>query len=415
MLIIYRILTILLWPWIVLLSLFLPALRNFIRPRIQDRRRIRNFAFSSGEKKTIWMHAASVGELDQCKALAQVYKKKEPETFLIQTVFSDSVRDSSLEAFPADLKFRLPLDFPWSYHFIFKKFQPKSLVLMAWDRWPNLLLSARKRKIQTVLASAVITVPKGKWKKKFYRSVFSLFDKILPSHKSGEEKFKELLGKDFYIKTLGDSRFDSVIQKIESSSREFKRPKEYPFSRVFLLASTYKPCEDLILPLLNEESLKDTAFWIFPHKTDPQRIQEIETALEYSKVDYNLYSQTSFETIKSKVILFDVLGILAHAYRAGDFAYVGGALHNRVHNVLEPAYFGLPLLSGPKINHAPEAIELKNRGGLFVIQTREEILEVLKLNSERREAIRFSNREFVETGRGAAERIYKELESDRIL
>ncbi|TGK05323.1 3-deoxy-D-manno-octulosonic acid transferase [Leptospira langatensis] len=411
MLIIYRILTILLWPWVVLLSILVPSLRNFVRTREEDKKRIRNFQFIAGSKKVVWLHAASVGELDQCKALAQVYRKKEPETFLIQTVFSDSVRDSSLEAFPADLKFRLPLDFPWSYRSIFQKFQPKSLVLMAWDRWPNLLLAARKRKVQTVLASAVITVPKGRFKREFYKTVFSLFDKILPSHRSGEEKFKELLGNAAYIKTLGDSRFDSVIQKIESGAKEFKRPKDYPFSRVFLLASTYKPCEDLLLPLLNEESLKDTAFWIFPHKTDPQRIQELETTLRSYKVDYSLYSQSQFETARSKVILFDVLGILAHAYRAGDFAYIGGALHNRVHNVLEPAYFGLPLLSGPRIQHAPEALELKNRGGLFVIQTKEEVLEVLDLSSERREAIHFSNREFVETGRGAAERIYEELES----
>lgn len=355
------------------------------------------------------MHAASVGELDQCKAVAQVYKKKEPETFLLQTVFSDSVRDSSLEAFPADLKFRLPLDFPWSYNFIFDKFKPETLVCMAWDRWPNLLLGAKKRKIQTILASAVITPPKNFLKRKFYKAAFSLFDKILTSHSSGEEKFRELLGNKASIKTLGDSRFDSVIQKIESSQKEFKRPKNYPFSRVFLLASTYEPCENLLLPLLKESSLQNSSFWIFPHKTDPTRIQKLEEEIRSITEDYSLYSRSDFDSIQSKVILFDVLGILAHAYRAADFAYIGGALHNRVHNVLEPAYFGLPLLTGPRIHHAPEAIELNHRGGLFIIQTREEVLEILQLSSERKEAIRFSNRQFVETGRGAAERIYNEI------
>ncbi|WP_108927751.1 3-deoxy-D-manno-octulosonic acid transferase [Leptospira johnsonii] len=409
MLITYRILTILLWPWIFIFSLLIPGAKNFLKTRKEDKRRILSYPFAPKAQKVVWLHAASVGELDQCKALALVYKKKEPETFLLQSVFSDSVRDSSLEAFPADLKFRLPLDFPWSYDFILDKFSPEVLVCMAWDRWPNLLLAAKRRRIQTILASAVITLPKGFLKRKFYKAAFNLFDKILTSHSSGEEKFKELLGEKKPIKTLGDSRFDSVIQKIETSQREFKRPKNYPFSQVFLLASTYEPCEKLLLPLLQESSLKNTAFWIFPHKTDPARITQLESEIKKFTSDSTLYSHAEFNSISSRVILFDVLGILAHAYRAADFAYVGGALHNRVHNVLEPAYFGLPLLSGPRITHAPEAIELNHRGGLFIIRTKEEVLEILQLSSERKEAIRFSNRQFVETGRGAAERIYLEI------
>ncbi|EPG67677.1 3-deoxy-D-manno-octulosonic acid transferase [Leptospira wolffii] len=409
MLIIYRILTILLWPWIGVLYLLLPSFRNFLRTRIEDKKRIRNYAFTAEGRKAVWLHAASVGELDQCKALAQVYRKREPDTFLLQSAFSDSVRDSSLEAFPADLKFRLPLDFPGAYDWILDKFRPKVLILMAWDRWPNLLLAAKKRNIQTVLASAVITEPKGFLKKRFYRAVFSLFDKILTSHSSGEEKFRKLLGSDSFIKTLGDSRFDSVIQKIESGGREFLRPEEYPFKRIFLLASTYKPCEDLLLPLLKDPRLQDTGFWIFPHKTDPQRIRLLSSAILGYTSDFSLYSSSPFSKNRSKVILFDVLGILAHAYRAADFAYVGGALHNRVHNVLEPAYFGLPLLTGPRIHHAPEATELQKRGGLFVIRTLEEVLAVLGMSEDKKEAIRKINREFLETGRGAAERIYSEL------
>lgn len=413
MLITYRILTILLWPWVFIFSLLVPSAKKFLKTRKEDKQRILSYPFAPKAQKVVWLHAASVGELDQCKALALVYKKKEPETFLLQSVFSDSVRGSSLEAFPADLKFRLPLDFPWSYDFILDKFSPEILVFMAWDRWPNLLLACKRRRIQTVLASAVITPPKGFLKRKFYKAAFSLFDKILTSHSSGEKKFKEILGEKKFIKTLGDSRFDSVIQKIETSQREFKRPTNYPFSHVFLLASTYEPCEKLLLPLLQEFSLQNTAFWIFPHKTDQERITQLESEIKHFTSDYSLYSRSEFDSISSKVILFDVLGLLAHAYRAADFAYVGGALHNRVHNVLEPAYFGLPLLTGPKITHAPEAVELNHRGGLFIIRTKKEVLEILQLTSDRKEAIRFSNRQFVETGRGAAERIYWEISSHR--
>lgn len=415
MIFLYQILTILLRIFIVPLCFLFPAGRIFFLKRKADQRRILSKPFDSSGKKTIWLHAASVGELDQCRALALEFRKKEPSTFLLQSVFSESVRDSQLEAFPADETFRLPIDTPFGYDWIFEHFHPKVLVLMAWDTWPNLILSAKRFGTKVVLGSAVIGSRKKGILGMLTKSVFRNLSGIFPSHESFYEAFRSLVPESIPVKVLGDTRFDSVLKKIEDNKKEFVRPKNYPYSKIILFASTYEPCEELFVSFFKlarekqPDLLNEFAFWIFPHKTSPQRITSIEHRLQDARIKYQTWTSTPYETMSAQTIVFDVLGILAFAYQAVDFAYVGGALHNRVHNVLEPATFGLPLLTGPKISNSPEATILNQTGGLFVVSKPEDILRILNFPADKIETIRKHNSEFVSHGRGAAERLYEEI------
>ncbi|PJZ54623.1 3-deoxy-D-manno-octulosonic acid transferase [Leptospira adleri] len=415
MIFLYQILTILLRIFIVPLCFLFPAGRIFFQKRKYDQRRILSKPFDSSGKKTVWLHAASVGELDQCRALALEFRKKEPSTFLLQSVFSESVRDSQLEAFPADETFRLPIDTPFGYDWIFKHFRPKVLVLMAWDTWPNLIVSAKRFGTKVILGSAVIGSRKKGILGMLTKSVFRNLSGIYPSHESFYETFRSLAPEKIPVKVLGDTRFDSVLKKIEDNKKEFVKPKNYPYSKIILFASTYEPCEELFVSFFKlagekqPDLLNEFAFWIFPHKTSPERIRSIEHRLQDAKMEYQTWTSTPYERMSAQTIVFDVLGILAFAYQAVDFAYVGGALHNRVHNVLEPATFGLPLMTGPKISNSPEATILKNTGGLFVVNKPEDILRILNFPADKIEKIRKQNSEFVSHGRGAAERLYEEI------
>ncbi|MBM9576934.1 3-deoxy-D-manno-octulosonic acid transferase [Leptospira sp. 201903070] len=417
MIFLYQILTIFLRIFIVPLFLLFPAGRIFLKKRKEDRKRILSKPFDSQGKKVIWFHAASVGELDQCRALALEFRKKEPSTFLLQSVFSESVRDSQLEAFPADETFRLPIDTPFGYNWIFQHFHPKVLVLMAWDTWPNLILSAKRFATKVVLGSAVIGNRKKGILGMLTRSVFRNLNGIYPSHESFYEAFRSLVPERIPVKVLGDTRFDTVLKKIEDNKKEFSKPKNYPYSKIILFASTYEPCEEILVSfykLAREKQpnlLNEFAFWIFPHKTSPDRIVSIEHRLQDAGMEYQTWTSTPYERMSAQTIVFDVLGILAFAYQAADFSYVGGALHNRVHNVLEPATFGLPLMTGPKISNSPEAMILNKTGGLFVINKPEDILRILNFPQEKIAKIRKQNSEFVQQGRGAAERLYEEISS----
>lgn len=150
-------------------------------------------------------------------------------------------------------------------------------------------------------------------------------------------------------------------------------------------------------------------FGFFPHKTSPDRIISIEHKLQDANIIYQTWTSTPFENLTAQTIVFDVLGVLAFAYQAADFAYVGGALHNRVHNILEPATFGLPLMTGPKIYNSPEAMILEKSGGLFIVSKAEDIFQILNLSENDLETIRKQNWEFVQSGRGAAKRLYEEI------
>ncbi|WP_061218984.1 3-deoxy-D-manno-octulosonic acid transferase [Leptospira weilii] len=417
MIFLYQILTIFLLILIFPLSLLFPSVRLFFRKRSEDKKRILSKALDLSGKHTVWLHAASVGELDQCKALALEFRKYDPSAFLIQSVFSESVRDSQLEAFPADETFRLPIDFPTNYDWIFSHFQPKVLVLMAWDTWPNLILSAKRLGAKVVLGSAVIGARKRGLMGSLTKAVFSHLDGIFPSHESFYDSFRALVPDNIPVKVLGDTRFDIVLKKIEDNKKEFKKPRNYPYSKIILFASTYEPCEKLIVSLYefirskNPDLLYEIAFWIFPHKTSPDRITSIEYNLQVANISYQTWTSVPFENMSAQTIIFDVLGVLAFAYQAADFAYVGGALHNRVHNVLEPATFGLPLMTGPKISNSPEAKILNQTGGLFIVESPKDIFDILNIPKTEFEKIRKHNAEFVQSGRGAAKRLFDEIQN----
>ncbi|MDX1958772.1 MAG: glycosyltransferase N-terminal domain-containing protein [Leptospiraceae bacterium] len=389
------------------LSIFSPKLKNFLLIRESDLERARKIEKFSG--KLIWLHAASVGELDQCKAIARVILANEKNTKLIQSVFSDSVTDKQLEDPMYFFTFRLPLDSNNAYDDYFEIFQPKMLIISAWDTWYFLLKKAKQKGVKTILANSTLGENSGRrnfFIRNFTKKVFESIDIISCVSKDLIPIFSEL-APNSKIVSLGDSRFDSVIEKIESRKNlEMFLPNH---QKVFILASTYIECEKIFIPVLKKILDLGYSIWIFPHKVHESRINEISTMLKNQSLDFTLYSSKT----NSKIILFDKLGVLAYAYEKAEICYVGGGLHNRVHNVMEGAYFGLPIFTGEKVHHSFEAIELKTRAGLFTFKTTSEFWEKFQTIDES-ERIKISkiNKEFISNNRGASERLYQAFLKD---
>ncbi|NBU98786.1 MAG: 3-deoxy-D-manno-octulosonic acid transferase, partial [Spirochaetia bacterium] len=203
-------------PFILVMVELFPKGKKFINLRKKTQ-----FTFSDGfhYKKVIWLHGASVGELDQCKAIAKVIKEEIPDCFVLQSVFSSSVSEKNFISSYIDFSFYLPLDFQNNYDIIFKTFSPKVLIITAWDIWPNLVITARKNSCKIYLSCGTIHTGSGRLKNKFMRNLTSvtlnLLDGISPANPSRELLFKEL-STNVEIYTCGDSRFDSVSEKIES-------------------------------------------------------------------------------------------------------------------------------------------------------------------------------------------------------
>jgi len=343
------------------------------------------FTFSDGfhYKKVIWLHGASVGELDQCKAIAKVIKEEIPDCFVLQSVFSSSVSEKNFISSYIDFSFYLPLDFQNNYDIIFKTFSPKVLIITAWDIWPNLVITARKNSCKIYLSCGTIHTGSGRLKNKFMRNLTSvtlnLLDGISPANPSRELLFKEL-STNVEIYTCGDSRFDSVSEKIESKELNNSIFENLDYQKVLILASTYTECENVIFPVLDKIISQNYSIWIFPHKIDSARLTEIINKLNDYNLNYQLFSKIKIKS-NSKIIIFDKYGILAYAYEKAKICYVGGGFHNRVHNTIEPAYFGIPICTGPKIFHAPEVIDLYQNNLLTIINNSEDILKFINENS----------------------------------
>ncbi len=369
-------------------------------------------------KKVIWLHGASVGELDQCKAIAKVIKEEIPDCFILQSVFSSSVSEKNLVSNYIDFAFYLPLDFQNNYDTIFQTFSPQILIIAAWDLWPNLVTTAKNNSCKVFLSCGTIYSGSGRLKNKFMKNLTSttlnLLDGISPANKSREILFKELT-MNVEVYTCGDSRFDSVSEKIESMESNSSVFENLEYQKVLILASTYTECENIIFPILDKIISEDYSIWIFPHKIDLVRINNIISKLKEYKLNYQLFSEIQNKD-KSKIIIFDKYGILAYAYQKAKICYVGGGFHNRIHNTIEPAYFGLPICTGPKIFHAPEGVDLNQLDLLTIIDNSNDFLNFVLENSFENEYLIKSEKikKYVENNRGASKRFFEHFIRDVI-
>ena len=404
MFIVYQIFTFFCYIFLQITYLFSTSIRQFVQVRKKEKKKILNASFSLG--KTLWFHSASVGELEQAKALALEYERLEPKTYIIHSVFSQSVEEKYLQHTQNRFFFHLPLDFYNSYNFIFETFKPQTLVIFAWDSWPNLIFTANKYQVKIVLCCAVLSKRSIFPFHYFFSYLFKKIDLILVSHELFLEKFKNSkIQKN--IKIGGDTRFDAVITKIKNQTNHFQKSKNYPFSKILILASTYPICEKLWLPVLKKDFLREYAIWIFPHKIDKNHILQIQILLRKENIFFDKFSQKM--DFSKRVVLFDVMGLLAFAYKEANIVYVGGALHNKVHNTIEPAYFGCSILFGPKIQNSSEALILKKQKGGFIISDRDSIEQSVKHTEQNEEAIREKNKSFVLENQGSSYKIYQEI------
>ncbi|TGN20129.1 3-deoxy-D-manno-octulosonic acid transferase [Leptospira idonii] len=412
----YNLFLFLIYPLFYGLSRFSSKGRNAFSQRKSDLKQL--LSLDTKGRETVWLHAASVGELDQARALAQAIKKKNPNKFILQSVFSNSVTSKQLNDPHFDGTFLLPFDLPFAYDSILNKFFPKTLIVLAWDTWPNLLKQTKRSGAKTYLACASLSSDSGRKKgivHSLTKASFYYLDGIFPSHEILVPEFKSLVSSSVEVSPLGDTRFDSVLNKIESSSP----PESFVnFSKTFrseiqnnppvLFGSTYPVCESYLISFLEKNTSSKENYWIFPHKWENSRMEEVSeklkrfgTVSKFSEIKDGSASYPNF-------LLVDEMGILAFAYRYAKLAYVGGGFHHRIHNTIEPAAFSLPLLTGPKITNAPEAIVMQKLGGLKRCGTKEEFhnnLNLLLSSSDLRSDLGTKNRKFVLENRGASEKI----------
>ena len=400
-----------------LLGLFNPKIREGLEDRkMLFERLINDTANLDRSKKLFWFHSASMGEFEQAKPIIQQLKENRDVNVLI-TFFSPSGYKNSLKYPYADVVSYLPFDTPSRVKKFLEITGPDLIVLMRYDVWPNLTWQCFKQKIPCMIVDATMAPnSKRKWPvvKQFHYTLYRCFAKILTVSDKDRNGFLEFGIKPENLESVGDTRYDRVHQK-SINAKEMKLFEDGFFNgkKVFVFGSSWESDEDVILPAFFKlaEHDKDVIMIIAPHEPSIIHLEKLENTFIRKQRSIRFSYLKNYKG--ERIILIDSIGILLTLYYYSDVVYVGGSFREGVHNVLEPAVYGSPVIFGPKIDSSQEAIAMIKEGGGIMVNDKKQayrIIRTLFMNEEIRKAAGEKARLFVEKHLGATEKICRHIE-----
>ena len=362
--------------------------------------------------KVIWMHCASLGEYEQGLPVFEALKKHYKDHKFVMTFFSPSGYEIRKNNPISDVVVYLPLDQKSEVKKFLDLTHPDLVVFVKYDLWPNYLLELKRRNITSILISALFRPSQayfkfyGKWFKKL---LFS-FDHIF-TQDSGSKALLNSIGYDA-VTVSGDTRFDRVgNQTTTDNSLDFIA--EFKNNQICIVAGSTWPEDELLLVEYINNCKDGIKFVIAPHNMDLNQIKSLTKRIQKPTV---LYSNYKNETLNDKtVFVVDTIGLLTKIYNYADIAYVGGAMGTTgLHNTLEAATFGVPIVIGKNYKRFPEANAMLSKGGLFSIRTFESLestLNMLVNDPKKRVECGRKNKDYIEVNKGASELIMTELKS----
>lgn len=367
-------------------------------------------AFSPSDK-VIWFHCASLGEFEQGRPVIEKLKELRPQHKVLVTFFSPSGYEVRKNYGFADHVCYLPLDTKANAQKFVQIVSPELAVFIKYEFWPNFLQALQKKQVKTILISGIFRAEQSLFKSygKWLLSSLKSFDHFFVQN----EPSKKLLGQHGFKNTTvsGDTRFDRV-HDILSQENTIESIAHFVDSKHTLVAgSTWPEGEALLKAYINSKASEHEKFIIAPHTIDVKHIEKLKASFTKGTV---LYSEKETVELKNaQVLIVDTIGILTKIYSYADVAYVGGGFKTGLHNILEPATFGVPILIGPNYSKFKEAVELVAIGGCTVVNSQEEFnstLAELHQNAQILEKKGELSKNYVKKNLGATARILNYLE-----
>ncbi len=315
--------------------------------------------------KTLWFHCASLGEYEQGLPIFDILRKDYPKHKIVLTFFSPSGYEIRKNAPFADVVVYLPLDTKSNAKQFIKLVNPELTVFVKYEIWPNYLNEIKKKGLRAVLISAVFRKDQSffKWYGTQTKEALFAFEHIFTQN----EESKNLLESIGYENATvsGDTRFDRVLNQLQIDNtldfiETFKQDK-----LCIVIGSSWPEDEAILVPYINQ-CKHDVKFIIAPHNIKAKQIEGLKNSI---KKDTVLFSNKENSNLKNaNVFIVDTIGILSKIYSYADIAYVGGAMGKTgLHNILEPAVFGVPIIIGANYKKFPEAQEMIDNGNVFSV------------------------------------------------
>ncbi len=330
-----------------------------------------------GGHPRVWLHSSSMGEFEQAKPIIAEMKRRYKDIQIIVSFFSPSGYEHSQAYKPADVITYIPFDSRSKARRFIGMINPSAAIFMRYDVWPNHLWELRRRKIPTFIANATLrkkfhhTLPLAR---QMQRAMYDAVDYICTVSSSDEEAFRALDLSHPHIGTMGDTRYDQVMQRSnDSRARQILSRDLVAGKKVLIIGSSWEEDEEALFPacLRLVQTIPGMLIILVPHEPTQETMERIEQQLN-GRLTHIRFSELT-EYGGEHVVIIDSIGILMPLYRYGRAAYVGGSFRQGIHNVLEPAVYGIPVVFGPEHGNSQEAVALAKEGAAVVGRNADEL------------------------------------------
>jgi 3-deoxy-D-manno-octulosonic-acid transferase len=328
-----------------------------------------------GKSKYIWFHCSSLGEFEQGRPVIEELKKQFPIYKIVLTFFSPSGYEIRKNYPLADIVAYLPLDTKRNAQTFLDIVKPEKAFFVKYEFWYFYISELKRKNIPLYIVSAIFrenqqffkNTPWGKW----YRNILFKVEHLFVQNEKSGELLKSIGHYNFTV--TGDTRFDRVAA-IAADSKKLPIVEKFKGNSLLIVAgSTWKPDEDMLAEFINQSV--NTKFIIAPHEVSSANIHRIHQLLKKPAVSFSKINEPEID--KYDVLIIDSIGLLSSVYRYGKISYIGGGFGVGIHNILEAATFGLPVIFGPNYKKFKEAVDLISEGGSFSISSSGELRQTL--------------------------------------
>lgn len=312
----------------------------------------------------IWFHCASLGEFEQGRPVIEEYRKTNKNCKILLTFFSPSGYEIRKNFNGADWVYYLPLDIKRNVKQFLNIVKPQKVIFVKYEFWFNYLNQLKKNNIPVYLISAIFRKEQifFKWYGGWYRNILNFFTEIFVQNEESKLLLNAINVNN--VTVAGDTRFDRVSE-IATNRKEIPVINEFADGcKVIVVGSSWAQDEELIITYINKTN-NNIKYIIAPHEIKEYNLDKIEKALSFSSDRFSSARAANLKTIK--VLIIDNVGMLSSIYSYGNVAYIGGGFGKGIHNILEAAVYGLPVVFGPNYNKFSEAVNLIDENGAFAI------------------------------------------------
>lgn len=357
----------------------------------------------------VWFHVSSLGEFEQGRPLIEEYRKRFPDRKILLTFFSPSGFEIRKNYAGADFIFYLPLDTSLNARRFLDIVMPREVFFIKYDFWYHFISQLNQRDIPVYLVSAVFRKNQMffKWYGSWYFNLLKCFNHIFVQD---VESLQLLLNAKIENVTIaGDTRMDRVLE-IAKKPQTIDIAARFSEEKFCVVCGSTWPLDEEIIFEYILQCPNELVFIIAPHEISENHLSSIEKKLPAKTIRFSQINMSI--PVDVKVLLIDNIGMLSSLYRYAQLAYIGGGFGQGIHNTLEPAAYGIPVVFGPRYHKFNEAVNLIQLGGFFCIKTREDFRFLMNRFYTDKEFLKKASditKSYILKGQGATYKVFSTL------